>query len=251
MTETLEETPTAETPSELDEEEANLPDEQPETGDQDEDETGDQEEDDEPAPAVEDEEPEARQGLSEQELEKAAKRLDGAVGRYRKAVEQFIADTGQSLVESKMDLDFCPGYVFHPDVLGLNEEQRAFAKVMLGEPPMPAFEQDPQASECPRCHGWGQVKTGSKVATFNVLKCRECDGRGAVGERFNLTPQQAAVGVTPDYAADRLPAPPAEPEDPWGTPIGHPDHGKMPQYRDPGWEAALAAYKAGRPAPLT
>lgn len=226
-----------------DELEGNEPDE--DTGESDEPAGEDPDRDREP------DEPEAEeQVLDERALEKAAKRLEGAVGRYRKAVEAFVADTGQSLIENKTDLDFCPGYLFHPEVKPLDEEQIQFARVLLGEPAIPHFEPDPEARECERCKGWGRVTTGSKVNGQNLLTCRVCQGRGWTGERANLTPQQAARLETPPADVASQFHEPEVTEDNWGTPIGHPDFGKMPQYRDPGWLEALQAYKRGEPAPL-
>lgn len=206
----------------------------------------------EPEPPEEDDsggEPEPPQGLSEREFEKAARKLDGAVKRYRAQVVEFMESSGQPLIESKLDLDFCPGYIFHPQAVPLTPEQEAFARAILGEPIEPSFPQDPHRSECPTCEGWGQVKTGSKVARMNVVKCDRCNGHGFLRDgqaptevvlRGNGEVEPASVVLTPEEESG---------DDAWGTPRSHPDWGKSPQYRGPNWQAELAAYKQGQAPP--
>jgi hypothetical protein len=206
-------------------------------------------EDGDPYPPEASEEPVSR-GLSEHEFERAAKKLEGAVKRYRAQVAEFMEVSDQPLIESKLDLDFCPGYIFHPQAVPLTEEQEAFARVILGEPIEPSFPQDPHRSECPTCEGWGQVKTGSKVAQQNVVRCDRCNGHGflrdgqapaEVSVPNNGPVEPANVVLTPEEQSD---------EDAWGTPRSHPDWGKSPQYRSPNWQAELAAYKQGLAPPI-
>lgn len=198
------------------------------------------------------EEPERPQsaGLSEQAFEKAARRLDGAVKRYRAQVAEFMEASSQPLIESKLDLDFCPGYIFHPQAVPLTDEQEAFARAILGEEIEPNFPQDPHRSECPTCEGWGQVKTGSKVARQNVVKCERCNGHGFL--RDGQAPAEVPVPSNgPVESANVVLTPEEESgEDAWGTPRSHPDWGKSPQYRSPSWQAELAAYKQGLAPPV-
>jgi hypothetical protein len=62
-------------------------------------------------------------------------------------------------------------------------------------------------------------------------------------EEVAALPNLADVYVAPDNE------PPAS-EDVWGTPLGHPEFGVSPQYRDPGWQDRIDAYRNGEPAPL-
>jgi hypothetical protein len=204
-----------------------------------------------PSEPESDVQPEELLPLSERELERAAKKLDAAAKRWRAQVAEFVEMTGQSLIANETDLDFCPGYVFHPQVKPLDEEQAQFARVLLGDPIEPAFAQDQDSHACQDCEGWGRVKTGSKVAGENVIRCRRCRGHGYITSHpyeqetpiaLNGGGEPANVILTEQEQSDA---------DAWGTPRSHPDWGKSPQYRAPGWQAALEAYKAGEPAPIS
>lgn len=206
-------------------------------------------EDGDPVPPEAPEEPVSR-GLSEHEFERAAKKLEGAVKRYRAQVAEFMEVSDQPLIESKLDLDFVPGYLFHPQARPLTEEQEAFARAILNEPIEPPFPQDPDTSECPTCEGWGQTKTGSKVAGQNVAKCARCNGHGFL--RSGQAPAEVRVAVNGPVEPENVVLTPEEEsgEDAWGTPRSHPDWGKSPQYRSPSWQAELAAYKQGLAPPV-
>ncbi len=188
-------------------------------------------------------------GMSEREFERAAKTLDRAVERYRVVVAAFMEQTGQSLIPNKTDLDFCPGYIFHPDVRPLDEEQAAFARALLGMPLEPPFEQDPESHPCDTCAGWGRVKTGSKVGGESVVACPRCNGHGFITSREYTTPAPAVSGSPPGELAPVLSEAEQSGEDAWGTPRSHHDWGKAPQYRSANWQAELDAYKRGEPAP--
>lgn len=211
----------------------------------------DEEEQDESEPQEQSqEEPDAFARPGSRAFEKAERSLATSVKTYLNAVNRFAEATGQSLILNESSLEWAPGFNFHPQVAQLSEEQAQFARLLLGEGLRPNFAQDPQARECPTCEGWGQVKTGSKINPHTVIRCRQCQGRGYVGPAG-----QTANGAAP--ALELAPEPPeGEPVasrddlDPWGTPPAHPDFGKMPQYREPGWQEALDAWKRGEPAPV-
>jgi hypothetical protein len=200
---------------------------------------------------VSDVQPEAAAQMGERDFERAAKKLDAAAKRWRAQVAEFVEATGQSLIANETDLDFCPGYVFHPQVRPLDEEQAQFARVLLGDPIEPAFVQDRDSHACEDCEGWGRVKTGSKVAGKTVIDCPRCNGLGFITSR----PREEIRLPSPNGGGEGANVVLTEQEqsdaDAWGTPRSHPDWGKSPQYRAPGWQAALEAYKAGEPAPIT
>jgi hypothetical protein len=203
-----------------------------------------------PSEEASDVQPEAAAQMSEREFERAAKKLDAAAKRWRAQVMEFVEATGQSLIANETDLDFCPGYVFHPQVRPLDEEQAQFARVLLGDPIEPAFVQDRESHACEECEGWGRVKTGSKVAGNAVIDCLRCNGRGFITSR----PREEIRLPSPNGGGEGANVVLSEQEqageDAWGTPRSHPDWGKAPQYRSPTWQADLAAYKAGEPAPI-
>jgi hypothetical protein len=195
--------------------------------------------------------PEAAAQMSEREFERAAKKLDAAAKRWRAQVAEFVEATGQSLIANETDLDFCPGYVFHPQVRPLDEDQAQFARVLLGDPIEPAFVQDRDSHACEDCEGWGRVKTGSKVAGKTVIDCPRCNGLGFITSRPREEIRLPSANGGGEPANVVLSEQEQAGEDAWGTPRSHPDWGKSPQYRAPGWQAALEAYKAGEPAPIT
>lgn len=203
----------------------------------------------EPAPG-DGAEPPLALGMSERDFEQAARKLDRGVERYRAVVQEFIETTGQSLIENKADLAHVPGYIFHPDVRPLDDEQAAFARASLGMPIEPAFPADPMSHACSLCDGWGQVKTGSKVAGKVVVRCPDCQGAGFTSSRPYAAPVPASLRVAGDEPASVLTPEEESGEDAWGTPRNHPDWGKAPQYRSPTWTAELEAYKRGEPAPV-
>jgi hypothetical protein len=204
-----------------------------------------------PSEEPSDVQPEAAAQMSEHDFEKAAKKLDAAAKRWRAQVAEFVEATGQSLIANETDLDFCPGYVFHPQVRPLDEEQAQFARVLLGDPIEPAFVQDRDSHACEDCEGWGRVKTGSKVAGNAVIDCPRCNGRGFISSRPPEEIRLPSANGGGEPANVVLSEQEQSSEDAWGTPRSHPDWGKAPQYRSPTWQADLAAYKAGEPAPIT
>ena len=210
----------------------------------------------EPEPEeAEEEEPEPEpepepSGLSEREMGKKFDSLGKRVVTYRGVIAQFIEDTGQPLVPCTLCHELSPGYFIHPDVNPLPEQNVQATKLLLGLPVDRPLRDDDKSNTCPKCDGWGDVKTGSKVQGKTVATCLECNGRGWIGERLNRTPAEVAAGLPEPLHLLGLPADEELLEDSWHTPKGHPDFGKLPQYRDPGWQDSLEAYKKGLPAPL-
>jgi hypothetical protein len=206
----------------------------------------DEDPDEEPEPEPE---PEPT-GLTEREMDKEFKSLETRVGTFRTYVAGFAERTGQPLIQCTLCLDGVPGYFLHPDVQPLPADKTEATKALLGLPVDRPLLDDDKSNACPKCGGWGDVKTGSKVHGETVAKCLECKGRGWVGERSNRTPAEVAAGLT--VPALELGVTEEEPllVDSWDTPVGHPDFGKLPQYRAPGWAEALENYKRGNAAPL-
>jgi hypothetical protein len=195
-------------------------------------------------------EPPAEPAVSQKEIDAVTAKLEKASAAYVTKVGTILGDDISDFKASPLSLPWLFGFVFDPAMVPLDESVVNATKALIGDPVPPPLEQAPDAHECPVCHGWGQIKTGSKVHPYNVAKCAECNGRGWVGERANVTPAQVAAGVTPEALANGHDNEPPELQDSWGTPLGHPDYGKMPQYRDQGWAEALEAYKRGEPAPV-
>lgn len=208
-------------------------------------------EDDGEDEAGEDETPEeAPAGPSEAEMEKALRSIETRAATFRRFVTTTAEEMGQALVPCAVCDTVIPGFIFDPRVVPLDELQLQAMRALLGIGQEPPFANDPDAHECQRCEGWGRTRTGSKVDGKRLIPCAECAGRGWVGPARDLTPEE--VAALPNLA-DVYVAPDNEPpasEDVWGTPLGHPEFGVSPQYRDPGWQDRIDAYRNGEPAPL-
>lgn len=167
---------------------------------------------------------------SQAEMEKAFKKLDAAVGRYRPYVEEFIAATEQPLVPCGLCLDASPGYFLHPEAVKLSDNQEMFVRSILGIAQPKELLQDDESQTCERCGGEGRVETGSKVEKWKTLKCRHCDGRGAIGKRFIGMVSAPGSTEAPTPPADDVPSQEAPRVDPWGRTSDDEDFGRMPGF---------------------
>jgi hypothetical protein len=192
----------------------------------------------------------AAHGMSERELEKRMQAVERRAKSYVDFVAAFAAETEQPLVRCAVCLDQVPGYHWHPDVIAPNEVQVAACRVLAGLTIEPSFPQDPQSWACETCDGWGQVKTGSKREARRVVECADCNGQGFKTRRPPQEVRLPAATVNGEQPVPVLTEEEQSDDDAWGTPRSHPDWGKAPQYRTPGWQAALEAYRRGEPAPI-
>lgn len=172
----------------------------------------------------------AETAQSERAMDEEFKKLDKAVGRYRPYVEAFIAATEQPLVPCGCCLDASPGYLLHPSAVPLNDSQEMFLRSLLGIAAPKDLQQDDEAQQCPGCNGEGRVETGSKVEQWKTLKCRHCEGRGAIGKRFIGMVSAPGSTEAPTPPADDVPAEEAPRVDPWGRTSDDPNFGVMPGY---------------------
>jgi hypothetical protein len=183
-------------------------------------------------------------------MERAFKSLEGRAKRYTAGVSELAAEVGIPFVDCALCASGVPGFIIDPRVEPLNDLQVVAVRALLGMDEGPQLLQAPDAETCPTCGGWGTLKTGSKVHKEREMICRPCRGRGWVGPAADLTP--AEVADLPNLAYTNV-APDNEPPpdvDHWGTPLGHPEFGISPDYRDVGWRDRIDAWKAGEPAPL-
>jgi len=167
---------------------------------------------------------------SQKAMEKHFKRLDGAVSRYRPYVQEFIEATEQPLVPCGCCLDASPGYLLHPSVVPLSDSQEMFVRSLLGIAAPKELLNDDESQMCQGCNGEGRVDTGSKVEQWKTLKCRHCDGRGAVGKRFIGMVSAPGSTEPPVPPSSDVPAEDAPRVDPWGRTSDDPNFGVMPGY---------------------
>lgn len=169
-------------------------------------------------------------------MEKRFKSRDTRADTYTKAMAELAAETDQPIVRCPVCLPEWPAFIFHPEVVPLNQDQLNVLNILLGNPLMPDFQAIPQARTCPACNGLGRVLTGSQVTNRTTIECLECDGSGWVGEAKNKTPQ---VATAPQYVQpneDGIVPEELPKLDPWGTPDWDTDYMRMPPARPPGWD---------------
>jgi hypothetical protein len=172
----------------------------------------------------------AKQGFSEREKEAGRKRIERAVAKMVTTLQQVLADEADFLQPCPRCADDFPGLIWKPEVKQVLPVTRAAVMISMGENPDPTLKQDPRASTCDRCDGYGKVSTGSRVARQDKLECEECKGRGWVGPRAATiaasTGTVAAVEYTPaEQNGGETPA-----TDPWGRVKGEPLYGVMPGF---------------------
>lgn len=195
-------------------------------------------------------ETQAAQTLSQREIEIKTKKLERASESYTKKVAEILGDDLADYFPTPLSESFLFGFVVRPDLRPLPEDVVNATKLLIGEPVPPPFKASIASTMCTDCDGWGSVLTGSKVHGKQTMTCRTCGGRGAVGDAYQVTPAQMAPGAAPTVEYGEHHTEPLLPEDNWGTPLGHPDYGKLPQYREQGWAEALEAYRNGVAAPV-
>jgi hypothetical protein len=105
-------------------------------------------------------------------------------------------------------------------------------KRAIGIGSLDQYNEFPAFQTCQACGGQCSVKTGAKAGNELTRKCPICKGRGYSSSLPEDANRAAAVDpVAAEPQAEGLPA--AMPDrDMFGTPAGHPDYGKMPQFRE-------------------
>jgi hypothetical protein len=172
----------------------------------------------------------AKEGFSEREKEAGRKRIERAVSKMVTTLQQVLADEAEFLQPCPRCADDFPGLIWNPEVKQVLPQVRAAVMVSMGENPDPTLKQDPRASTCDRCDGYGKVSTGSKVARQDKLECEECKGRGWVGPRAATLPAAGTAVQSIDFTPAEQNGHDAPPTDPWGRVKGEPLYGVMPGF---------------------
>jgi hypothetical protein len=172
----------------------------------------------------------AQQAVVDRERENGRKRIDRAVKQLDKTLAEVLSDEAEFLQPCPRCADDFPGLIWNPEVKQVLPQVRAAVMVSMGENPDPTLKQDPRASTCDRCDGYGKVSTGSKVARQDKLECEECHGRGWVGPRAATLPAAGTVVQSIDFTPAEQNGHDAPPTDPWGRVKGEPLYGVMPGF---------------------
>lgn len=186
--------------------------------------------DDAPVDAEPDVIEEAQASFDERAAEAGRKRIDRAVKSMVTTLHQVLADEAQYLQPCPRCADDFPGLIWQPGVKGVLPETRAAVMISMGEDPDPVLHQDPRASRCQVCDGYGKVATGSRVARQDKMDCEECKGRGWVGPRSAVMPNISSTPVPVLNAYEDTNGHDSPPTDPWGRVKGEPLYGVMPGF---------------------
>ena len=171
-------------------------------------------------------------GMGEKELEKMHKRVATASATYAKKITEILGEEA-GLLElcPRCVAGGFPGFIFPPVMAPVDDETKAAVLVSIGETPSEATETDKYARQCDSCKGAGVTLSGSRRTRDRLLSCHDCKGRGWIpvgperqGEQTRMVETTSANGT--EEAIEPQPE-----VDLWGTPIGDPDYGVMPQYR--------------------
>lgn len=140
--------------------------------------------------------------MSERDIERVNRQLEGEAHRHAKRVLDIMGDDAEVLVVCPLCLPLIPGFRYpQPPVA----EQLAAVKAAIGEPVDPPLSPDTYSNVCSKCDGWGAVSTGSKVVGRNKVTCLDCEGLGyvATDTRRQGGALTAGNGVTPVHQYDQ------------------------------------------------
>jgi hypothetical protein len=241
MSETeTENAPTVTEPVAAPEEEAPEPD----TGDELEDEEEEQAEPSEPEPE-EELEAEGEVSLSMEEGERASKEAEKY---WKTAGPNILSKWGAYGQKYFFECPLCPtqhkGFI-DQNLLGrIPDQQQTLVKRVLGITAEIEYVQDEETRTCPRCEGYGQTSTGSKVPTQLKHTCSLCAGYGFVPPPSG-TAHPSPSGALPDNGTSPVLAPPVDdfgkPDvDNWQEPRILPDGRENPNYgRQPSFKVLV------------
>jgi hypothetical protein len=106
--------------------------------------------------------------------------------------------------------------------------QVAAVHAALGEHEQPELLPMEGVERCPKCDGWGHVKTPSRNEDNRVKPCLECQTRGYREVMPGAVNYPAPVAVPAPYTNGAPPPPVWGEVDQWNRPAGHPHYGRDP-----------------------
>lgn len=141
-----------------------------------------------------DDEPEPQaQALSQKEIEKRLNALQRESERHAKRVAEIMGDDRGMLLDCPLCDSIIPGYVMPtPQTPARFPAVREF----MGDTPKRELREDPDATRCEVCDGWGVLDTASRVQGQVELVCKTCNGRGWVGPRAQAQPVHGFASTT-------------------------------------------------------
>jgi hypothetical protein len=173
-----------------------------------------------------------------EELEAQRTKLQRSATTWRNRVSDVLGEDAQLLVACELCEPDIPGFHFPADVMRPYDDQHARLIAVLRDQVGPDYPEASDVARCETCAGYGNVRTGSRVAGRETKTCATCVGYGYVPPPSldrngpapaGQSPELVAVGTSPGLQDDA---------DAWGSPRllpdgrDNPNYGKMPQYKD-------------------
>jgi hypothetical protein len=176
--------------------------------------------------------PPAVQGMDEKAMERMHKRVAQASATYAKKISEILGDEAQMLELCPRCVDGgFPGFIFPALMAPVDPKTKAAVLLSIGEEASEATEPDKYARQCDSCKGAGVTLSGSRRTRDRLLTCHDCVGRGWIAVGPERQGNQTRVVETTTVNGNEETHEPQPEVDLWGTPIGDPDYGVMPQYR--------------------
>jgi predicted nucleic acid-binding Zn-ribbon protein len=188
--------------------------------------------------------PEEPGPMSERELEQGIEKLTKEATRHANRVSEIMGDDAQLLVPCELCAPGIPGFRW-PEAP--TEEQRQAVLLAIGEAAPADLVEDPDAEQCDRCHGLGELLTGSKVETQRTRACTKCGANGWTTpeqrQAYDSTQQAKAVAAEVVPLREGQASQPTEVPsvDAWGRVVGQEFFGMNPVYMTPDQRARDSA----------
>jgi rubrerythrin len=167
---------------------------------------------------------------TEKEIEKRQKALEREAERHEKRVRELLGSDAEGLLKCEACPPAISGYHYGAEDYPPGTSERALYEMLAGG--TDGIMAHPSwLEQCPECHGYGKLLTGSRVELTQFLPCPVCKNAGYLDTRSDspLLPATDENG----NASVRVPPPVTHPEpdaDMWGRPLGHANFGKFPIY---------------------
>ncbi len=143
------------------------------------------------------EDPSQGRALTEKEIDVRSQKLEKENVRHATRVSDIMADDAPNLIPCPVCMDGIAGWVFLPEVAQLPPEAITRIRQLIGLPDLTTYDQAKFATQCPDCHGMGEVKTGSLVNGYEVTTCETCQKQGWVRTQAYRQNGSADTNVPP------------------------------------------------------
>lgn len=172
------------------------------------------------------------QGHSEEWWEKAWEASEKEDSAHAAKVGKIFEEEAQAFMVCPMCATGPAGFLTSTQLV---PEQEQVIRQILGMTSPDEYEAMDGASICPKCKGWGKVRTPSLVPEEAVQPCMNCNEKGwtyVPGPGAAVNPgvfgMPPAAPPTTGNGTDTQPDAEIQYPDVWGRPVGHPHYGIAP-----------------------